>query len=427
MKKLFYTLTLLSCIGCAGKSAHQQSQQLTSIQFVDRNGFKETINAQDRLATYEQVSFLSPQPYEKITRMYKRNEEGKTRSRITSYHENGEPKQYLDVVNGRACGTYREWYSNGVLRLDVSVMEGLGDLSEEGQMNWIFDGLSRVWDEQGNLAAEIYYEKGALEGNSLYYYPNGALSKCVPYSADLIHGEVILYTEKGDVKGKIPFQRGQEHGIATFKGDDVTPPYSEEHQNGFLMRATYHDFDGSVVASIHGGKGEKAIFDKGFLACIEEYQNGVQCGKVKLFDREGHLTSTYTAQDSMKHGPEWVYFSNQQETPPQPKLYIEWDEDRVHGLCRSWYPNGLLESEKEMSDNKKEGVSTAWYQDGSLMFIEEYEGDILKTGRYMKRGETSPVSQVTNGEGVANLFDGKGSLLRRVEYKEGLPVGEAKK
>ena len=61
MKRYFLLFILLA--GCASKSA--TSDDLVSIQILDRNGFSETISAKDRLKNYEQADFTAPQPYQK--------------------------------------------------------------------------------------------------------------------------------------------------------------------------------------------------------------------------------------------------------------------------------------------------------------------------------------------------------------------------
>ena len=147
-------LILILLTGCGNRQGEEENR-LSSIQIVDRNGFKETISAPERLRYYEHTDFFAPQPYEKVMRVYTRNTQGKTPSKMTTYHSNGELWQYLEVVNGRARGYYREWHENGVLRLELTVIEGLGDLSEEAQLSWIFDGPSRAWDSEGHLLAEI--------------------------------------------------------------------------------------------------------------------------------------------------------------------------------------------------------------------------------------------------------------------------------
>ncbi|MEM8727992.1 MAG: hypothetical protein AAGE99_04710 [Chlamydiota bacterium] len=397
---------------------------MTSIQIVDRNGFKETISSIDRLATYEKTDFLVPQPYDKVVRMFVRNKDGKTPAKLTTYHDNGEPWQYLEVINGRASGIYREWHGNGVLRLDVRVIEGLGDLSQEAQLGWVFDGMSRAWDESGNLIAEIHYDRGILQGNANYYHTNGRVSRVIPYENGLIDGELIYYDEEGKVVGKTPYEKGKREGIATYKGDRIQPSYSEEYRDDRLIQATYHDFSGKIIERVEKGYGNKPVYKQGSLHSIREYRNGKSEGGVKLFDSYGYLKTLFHVKDGVKHGEEWVYYSSLGNQEPKPKLYIEWYEDKIHGICRSWYSSGILESEREIIDNRKDGMASAWYEDGSLMLIEEYEKDRLKKGRYMKKGESHPISSIENGEGTATLFDKDGYFLKRVFYQKGLAVDE---
>lgn len=422
MKKIIQKLLLIASIGflysCSSKNA-VQDDCLTSIQILDRNGFKETISTKDRLALYEKTNFSHVQPYEKVVRVYTKDQEGKTPSKINTYHENGQLWQYLEVVNGRASGSYREWHPNGKLRLDVMVMEGMADLSEEAQTNWVFDGLSRVWDEQGNILAEIHYDKGLLQGNALYYHPNGKIHRIIPYEKGRIQGELLLYDDNGQVIGKSVYQKGKKEGLLFFKGDQNIPPYSEWYVHDLLTNASYHDLSGKIVAEIKDGKGRKAFFAKGLLESLHEYQNGVPEGAVIFFDEKGEIKNSFSLKNGLKHGEEWIYYG-----AANPKLQLNWYEDEIHGICRSYYLDGTLESEREIYGNKKHGVSSAWYQDGSLMLIEEYENDELREGIYMKKGIPEPVSRVERGEGIVTLYDCNGHFLKRIPLEKGRPVNE---
>ncbi len=421
------SLSLLICLGLltgCGNYQTEHQDKLTSIQVLDRNGFKETISSVDRLSMYEKTNFLAPQPYEKVTRMFGRSENGKTISKLTTYHENGEVWQYLEVVNGRACGIYREWHDNGNPRLDVVVIEGLGDLSENAQKGWVFDGISKVWDSAGRLQAEIYYEKGKLQGNSYYYHPNGIVGKVIPYEIDRIDGDLLYYNEQGHVIGKTTYSKGKRQGIAMFKGDKKQPPYSEEYQDDLLINATYHSFSGKIIGKVERGNGKQAVFSNGALHSIREYRNGTPEGEVQIFNERGDLTTLFHTKEGMKHGEEWVYYTSFGEEKTKPKLYVEWVQDGIQGICRTWYPTGNLESEREIRDNKRHGICSAWYQDGSLMMIEEYENDQLRRGTYMKRGEKNPVSTVENGDGTVTLYDSEGFFIKRALYHKGLPVDE---
>ena len=119
-KKLPKKLLLIPAVWLASACTHYKQAAvvdmapvLTSINIVDRNGLTETINNPERLDKYGCVDFLQPQSYQKVLRIYSRDAEGNVPACITSYHSNGYPHQYLEVVNSRACGAYQEWYPNG--------------------------------------------------------------------------------------------------------------------------------------------------------------------------------------------------------------------------------------------------------------------------------------------------------------------------
>jgi antitoxin component YwqK of YwqJK toxin-antitoxin module len=90
-------------------------------------------------------------------------------------------------------------------------------------------------------------------------------------------------------------------------------------------------------------------------------------------------------------------------------------------MVKTWYPTGVLESQKEMSNNAKNGVLTAWYRDGNLMMIEEYDNDKLMRGDYFRREERVPVSQVIEGKGITTIFDADGHFVQKISYLNGKP------
>lgn len=418
MKKISLLIISICLLqSCASNSA-QKGPPLTHVQIIDRNGVNETISQKDRLEVYQKVNFLEAQPYQKVVRVFKRDAEGKVVSRLTTYHDNGEVFQYLEVVGGRAKGFYKEWYENGKLRIISYVMEGIGDLSPDAQTSWIFDGESRVWSPAGNLVAELFYEKGRLEKEALYYHPNGRLAKTIPYKNDIMDGEKKLYDLEGNYVGGTQYVDGMRDGKSFFAGDKNISKREEEYQKGLLMSGKYWDFEGNLTHEIFDGNGIRPIYEDGFLHMEHEYVNGKPEGVVKTYRKSGDLESRYQIIDGQKQGEEFHYYQKTNE----PMLLINWRDDEIHGIVRTWYLNGKIESEKEMAVNKKQGKYLAAYEDGSLMMIEEYDNDILTTGKYFKKGEEIPTSRVMLGSGTATIFDSRGNFLRKTEYQKGLPI-----
>ncbi len=423
MKKIAALLVILILTGCASKAA-QNSDDLVTIQTLDRNGFSETVSAKERLGKYEKTDFLTPQPYQKVVRVYGKSSQGKTSSKVTTYHTNGQPWQYLEVENGRAHGKFLEWHPNGQLKVDAHVIEGTPDLSEVAQLTWFFEGICLVYDEQARLTAKILYEKGLLEGTSLYYHPNGVLSKEIPYHKDGIAGLIQLFDEQGNCIEQINYTEGVKDGSAIAHWTPLQLKYTEEWEKGLLITGSYCGADGKEISRVENSTGFQAVFEKQTLASLVEYQKGAIEGEVKNFNPKGQLVSLYHIQDGMKDGEEWEYYPSN-DAKPSPKLCLQWKEDTLQGTVKTWYENNVLESQREMHDNKKHGPSYAWFKEGSLMLMEEYENDLLIKGSYFKKDGKRPISKIENGKGIATLSDKDGRLIKKIVYEKGTPQKES--
>ncbi len=415
-------LILFLLAGCT-YSASTTPDQMSSIQILDRNGFSETISLQDRLATYDKTDFMQAQPYQKVVRVYKKAGVGKTISKMTTYHSNGELWQYLEVCNGRAYGDYKEWHPNGQLKISAFVIEGTPDLSEMAQRTWLFDGLSEVFDEQGRKVASIPYSKGVLEGESFHYFPTGQVMKRIPYQKNEIHGTFHEYSQTGECLESTPYLHGEKEGLSTTFWSLEKLKSEELYQNGLLVQAQYFNVNGEVVAEIQNSFGKQAVFQDGFLASLIEYQNGTIEGLIQNFNSAGTLIGEYHLKDGMKTGEEWEYYPIATK-PARPKLYLEWDQDTIQGTAKTWYETGVLESQREIHNNKKHGLSFGWFKEGDLMLMEEYEDDLLIKGSYFKKWEKKPISKVENGKGTATLFDKDGRFIRKILYEKGVPQND---
>lgn len=396
--------------------AAKNESRLNSINILDRNGFSETIGSKDRLKQFEKADFFKSMPYEKVLRIYSRNGKGEIHSFINTYYPNGQPKQYLEIVNGRAFGMYREWHSNGKVRLDATVIGGDADVYPGAENTWVFDGWNCAWDEEERPLASIFYKKGSLEDTAYYYHTNGNVWKQIPYKENKIEGTVQIFIEDGTLLQSIDYVQGKKQGLALRYWKNKQIASQEDYAEDLLQKATYYDINGTVVSEIKQGTGFRATFGKEVVAELQEYNKGAQNGKVKAFDKEGHLVRLSHIKNNMKHGEEFEYYSNN-----QPKLMITWYEGKIQGATKTWYENGVQESQREMHDNKKNGLLTAWYRDGSLMLIEEYDQGKITKGSYFKRGDHTPISQVNQGEGTATLYDADGNFIRKSAVKLGRP------
>lgn len=405
------------------KNRRSCTPTLSSIHIIDRNGFAETISNKDRLKQFQNVDFLASQPYQKILRIYARNSKGNVRSIVTTYHENGNPKQFLEILNARANGLYCEWHENGKMSLMSKVIGGEPDVTPLAERSWLFDGPSYAWDEDENQIAEINYSQGSLEEVSTYFHSNGQIWKRIPYTKNQVEGIMEVFKSDGEVLQQMTYTQGQRNGPSVRYWDCQHLASQEDYCRGKLENGQYFDRQGNLVAEVKSGMGFRAIFGKEHVQELQEYGDGVLEGEVKVFNQEGRLKRIYHVKNGIKHGEEIEYYDRffSSSSPLQSKLSFYWYEGKIQGHVKTWYPSGVLESQKEMSNNAKNGVLTAWYLDGNLMMIEEYENNNLKRGDYFKKDERIPISQVIDGKGMAFIFDADGHFVQKIPYSDGKP------
>ena len=403
-------------------SSNKDSKDLiTMIQVVDRMGMNETIKQKEKLKNFEEVDFEKPQPFQKVTRVIQKKGTNLPKSIITTYHENGFLKEYLEASSHRAHGKYKEFYSDGNLKIEGQVIEGIADLTDAAKQSFIFDGICRVFFPNGNVQAEINYQKGKLNGENTYFYSDGTIEKKIPYFDDKIHGKALFFNKKQQLAGSTEFVMGKKHGCLIFYGDLNSPHFEEFYKDGYLEKAIYYDFDNQILGQINKGFGRQIIFENGALKKEIEYQKGLPEGFVKTYFSSGNLESQYSIKNGSKHGEEWIYYDHKTSIP---KLFLSWYEDQLHGSQKSWYEDGSLESQKEMIHNQKHGQLIAWFKTGGVMLIEDYEMNRLKDGVYYSKTAIDKVSCVTNGKGIATIYDKDGFFLHKVRYEKGEVAGE---
>src|SRR3990167_3568743 len=321
MKRLLF-LALAALASCHHQSESPES--IVAIQIQDRNGLTETISSPERLVTYQETNFLTAQPYKKVLRVYKNR--GKNYSKITTYHPNGSIWQYLEAEEMRAHGAYREWFANGGLKIEANVIGGTADVTPGVQQDWLFDGISQVWDEQGNLIAKIPYQKGALEGPSLYFYSSGQTEKYLVFSKNNLEGESLEYFPDGGLKAKTTYKTGVKEGLSLGFFSNGNPCWIEEYKRGLLSKGTYYSLSGTVLSEIENGGGYQALFENDTPSLTVEFRHGKPDGRVQKYTSIGKLKGYYHIKSGKKEGEEVDFYLDteisQNETKPNPKLLI---------------------------------------------------------------------------------------------------------
>lgn len=389
---------------------------LSKVHLTSQKGLTQTLTTKERLKPFENEQFLLHQPHLKVVRVFESKSDTKTIQ--TTYYPSGHLYQYLECKNNQAFGVYKEWASHGIPRIISRVVGGAPDLEKQSMSTWIFDGESKAYDAEGNLAAIFFYNSGLLEGECSLFFPGGKLRELLPYHKGLLNGEVKKYNPNGLCIESKTYQNGVQHGLATLYWDQNVLAANERYLEGKLIAGLYFNPLGKLIAQVKEGNGFSVRWSEDRSYELIEITAGIPEGSIRFFDSKGFLLHEYSYQNGVKEGKETLFY----EASVQPKLQLYWKEGQIHGLVSSWYPSGKLESEREMCQNKKHGLLSARYENFDLMLIEEYDRGLLVKGQYFKKGSCNPISSIDKGKGVAQIFDGKGFLIRKIEYLGGKPV-----
>lgn len=414
MHKLKWPLALIVIFLASCSNSTKLS--LSKVHLTNQKGFTETITNKERLKEFEDDKAIYQQPHKKLVRVF--HKKGEAKKIITTYHPNGQIFQLLECSGNSAHGDYKEWHPNGILKINAFVVKGIPDIDISGQNTWFFEGKNEAFNEEGVRVACFNYINGSLEGNSFLYHPNGQLKQKTPYKNNLIHGTLEAYDHAGSLLERTNYETGAKTGTSYRYWRKNKVCSEEKFENGSLNSGVYFDTLGKVIGQVKGGRGQRVFFNDDQSFEKHDYIKGRLAGLIEVYDPQGYLKSSYSLKEGLKHGEETVYYDKSK----QKQFSISWSQGKVHGTVKTWYFNGGMESQKEMSLNKKQGISTAWYEDGNLMLVEEYDSNLLKKGKYYERGSNAPISTLNNGTGIATLYDEKGIFIRKVEYQGGKPI-----
>ena len=70
------------------------------------------------------------------------------------------------------------------------------------------EGISKTYDEEGNLKTECNYSKDAIIGDKITYHKNGTIAMISPYKNGREHGITKKYSQTGDLLEEWSFENG---------------------------------------------------------------------------------------------------------------------------------------------------------------------------------------------------------------------------
>jgi antitoxin component YwqK of YwqJK toxin-antitoxin module/Tfp pilus assembly protein PilF len=343
--------------------------------------------------------------------------------------------------NGKRTGEWREYYTDGVIKSNVTYKDGLAQ------------GPYQIYYSNGQLKESGSYVNDKVDGKVIFYNNSGATKYISNFKADKLNGEYVEGNDAGIITEKAAFKDGKLSGPfsvtfpdgkklvdGSYKDGEVDGSFKRYYYNGNLeSEGTYtagkqsgkyvYYFENKQIqtAGSYNEKGEKigtwkTYHENGQLLCEENFTLGKLNGVIKYFNKEGKLFSECKFKDDELISYKYV-------DPISNKTLSSGESKGGKITLKKFDSNGYIASEGLLNKGKNEG---AWkfYSSGGVVFrIVNYKngeqtGD-FKT--FYEDGKT--IKEKTNyengmAEGLYEEFYANGKIKSRGYFQNDLKVGE---
>ena len=139
---------------------------------------------------YETISFSAAE--EELPRRVLSKDDSYAVGIVSQYFKNGQKMIEVNYQNGKANGSWREWWPTGQLLLECHYKNG----------QW--HGLQTTWDEQGKIISVESYQEDIRHG-TFEKYSNGQKIAKITYKNGSPTGIGYIWNEDGSLKKTIDF------------------------------------------------------------------------------------------------------------------------------------------------------------------------------------------------------------------------------
>ncbi len=223
---------------------------------------------------------------------------GKRTGTWSYYYRNGKKFKEGTFADDMKNGVWKTWYEDETLLMEGTYVNG----KEEG-----------VWDnywENGELKNKAGFKSGHLDGEWESYYPNGKVHLLGKYKDDMKVGEWQEFFENGKPKDVMTYKLFKKKSVLDY-GPMKDHVVMESKLHGHSVSYSDKDYKMTEEGNYKDGQkdGEWIDYYPGGRnpAVISQYKEGKLDGKMKQFDRRGHLMTEIDYKDGLKHGNFIVY------------------------------------------------------------------------------------------------------------------------
>ncbi len=313
--------------------------------------------------------------------------------------------------NGNRTGAWQFIQMNDTLQQEGSYVDGKRDgewkfYSSDGKLSCIMpytrgkkDGVFKGFFLGGNLAFEKKYVNDSIVGVSTEYYQNGKVKETATYQGDTLDGLVKSYYDNGSLDVERNMKGWRKEG-----------DYFSYFDNG-ILREHFVYVKGSPYNAIASNDKD----GKPTSGTTLKEGNGV----LKLYDRNGNITSEETYKNSVQEG--YARYWRKGILTKEGK-YVNGKYDSV------WinnFPTGELNSKINFKDGKAQGEALYYFMSGGLSQKGQYSND-EKSGPWVNYDEKGDVASELNFkndlmDGEAKYYD-NGKVWRTGKYNKGVKI-----
>ena len=205
---------------------------------------------------------------------------------VKGFGEDGTPLYSGQFYDGNMEGIYKEYHESGKIFKEISdVIEYYPNGRIKNKAHFIdgeLNGEVISYSENGNIIEKVFMKGKLLDGEAFVYYPSGKLKEKDFFKNGKSEGESIIYYENGNVKQKSTFKNDKREGDLFIYYPSGKLLQKRNFINGKAEGELVEYYENGVVkekAYFINDKQEKEHFfydEKGKLIKTEIYKNGIK-------------------------------------------------------------------------------------------------------------------------------------------------------
>lgn len=221
----------------------------------------------------------------------------------------------------------------------------------------------------GEIRTKGQSSDGTQTGLWTDYYEDGTIQRTYNYVMDQLDSTYTVYWENGNVKSKSKYKNDEKDGDHFYYDPEGNLLIKKIYVDGEIFAYQYNK-NGALCDTIYleNGNGKIiAYYDNGKPSVKSAYKNGRLDGKCNRYFRNGKMICSMEFSMGTQFGEEILSDVN-----GKLKKKINYAQNLKEGECRSYYPNGKLKRLETYKMGCLHGECKTYNEMGKLTSIEKY-------------------------------------------------------